>query len=356
MTKKYVFPLSFFFVLLALLLWLSPVVGQKGKPAVIAFYNLENLFDTIDTPDVLDSEFTPESKKAWNSKRYWLKIENMADVISKLGSHENVSGPAIIGLCEMENRTVLEDLVKSPRLSHLKYEIVHYNSPDKRGIDVAMLYQPTFFKPTDSRSVALIINDEEGNRVYSRDMLQVSGNFNGERMHVIVNHWPARRGGEETSSEFRIDAAKLARSLVDSIMAIEKNAKIIVMGDLNDDPTNESVQKHLNAGSDQQNLQLGQLFNAMASLYNQGIGTLAYRDKWNLFDQIILSKPFVTDSKKGYTYISSRVYNESFLAQPEGRYKGYPFRTYVGNNYHGGYSDHFPSYILIGQKSKSRKK
>ena len=322
MTKKYVFPLSFFFILLALLLWLSPVLGEKGKPAVIAFYNLENLFDTIDTPDVIDTEFTPESKKAWDSKRYWVKIENIADVISKMGTIENVTGPAIIGLCEMENRTVLEDLVKSPRLSHLNYEIVHYNSPDMRGIDVAILYQATLFTPSNSRSVPLLIKDEGGKRVYSRDILQVSGSFNGERMHVIVNHWPARRGGEETSSDFRIEAAKLARSLVDSIMAIEKNAKIIVMGDLNDDPINESVKVHLNTSNDKHNLEPEQLFNAMGDLYSQGIGTLAYRDKWNLFDQIILSKSFVTESKKGYKFISSRVYNEPFLAQQEGRYKG----------------------------------
>ncbi len=323
------------------------VESQQMRAGVIAFYNLENLFDTLDTPGVIDTEFTPESPKRWNSERYWAKIDKLAEVISKLGSHEKVPGPAIIGLCEMENRAVLEDLVKSPRISHLNYEIVHYDSPDRRGVDVAMLYQPRYFKVTNSRSVSLIVNGDEGTRLYTRDQLQVSGIFDGEPMHFIVNHWPSRRGGEDRSRPLRNEAARLTRSLVDSIMKIEKDAKVLVMGDLNDDPNNESVRLHLKARDDQNRLKPDQLFNAMGVHFKRGIGTLAYRDQWNLFDQIIITQTFLDKKQKGYRYHSSRVFNESFLAQPEGRFKGYPFRTYVGDNYHGGYSDHFPVYILI---------
>lgn len=330
------------------------VMSQQSK-RIIAFYNLENLFDTIDTPDVIDTEFSYESPKEWGSERYWTKIDRIAEVISKLGSYENIQGPAIIGMCEMENRGVLEDLVKSPRISHLNYKIIHYDSPDSRGIDVAMLYQPGSFKVTNSRSVPLIIRGDDGNRIYTRDQLQVSGIFEGEPMHFIINHWPSRRGGEDKSHLLRNEAASLARSLVDSINATERNARIIVMGDMNDDPIDESIRLYLKARDEQNRLKSGQLFNSMGVHYKQGIGTLCYRDKWNLFDQIILTEAFLKKNSKGFRYNSSRVFNESFLAQQEGRYKGYPFRTYVGDNYHGGYSDHFPTYILI-EKPESAKK
>lgn len=328
-------------------LFQSNARAQPEHAQIIAFYNIENLFDTIDTPDVIDTEFTSGSPKRWDSERYWIKINNLADVISKLGSYDKIDGPAIIGLCEMENRAVLEDLVKALRLKKLNYEIVHYNSPDRRGIDVALLYQPRYFKVTNTRSVPLLITGDNGNRLYTRDQLQVSGIFEGEQMHFVVNHWPSRRGGEDRSSALRNEAARLSRSLVDSIMVIDKKAKVIVMGDLNDDPTDESVRLYLKARDDKNRLKCGQLFNAMGMLFKNGLGTLAYRDKWNLFDQIILTQSFLQKNSKGYRYHSSHVYNESYLAQSEGRYKGYPFRTYVGDNYHGGYSDHFPSYILI---------
>ncbi len=328
-------------------LFQSNVRAQLVHSQIIAFYNLENLFDTIDTPDVIDTEFTSESSKMWNSERYWIKINNLTEVISKLGSYNKIDGPAIIGLCEMENRAVLEDLVKALRKRKLNYEIVHYDSPDKRGIDVALLYQPRYFKVTNSRSVPLLITGDKGNRLYTRDQLQVSGIFEGEAMHFVVNHWPSRRGGEDSSSALRNEAARLSRSLVDSITTINRKAKVIVMGDLNDDPTDESVRLYLKARDDKNRLKCGQLFNAMGMPFKSGVGTLAYRDKWNLFDQIILTQSFLQKNNNSYRYHSSHVYNESYLAQSKGRYKGYPFRTYVGDNYHGGYSDHFPSYILI---------
>lgn len=323
------------------------IIAQKHHSAIVAFYNLENLFDTINTPDVRDGEFTPEGSKNWNSGKYWEKIDNMAYVISQLGTSEGFSGAQVIGLCEMENRAVLVDLVNNSRLKEANYQIVHYDSPDKRGIDVAFLYRSDFFKVTATRSVPLLIKGDDGNRLYTRDHLVVSGLFDGEPMHFIVNHWPSRYGGEERSRGNRVAAARLTRSLVDSIVGTDAEAKVIVMGDLNDDPTNESVRLNLKARQDRNRLKPGQLFNATEIPFKQGKGTLAYRGKWNMFDQMILTPSLVDKSAKGYQFHSVHVYTHPKIVQQTGNYKGYPHRTYVGNNYMGGYSDHFPVYILL---------
>jgi hypothetical protein len=349
---KFMFKYLLFGVLLLILIT-EGVHAQQMRAGIVAFYNLENLFDTINTPGVNDIEYTPESAKRWNSERYWAKIDMIADVISRLGAPEGVPGPAVIGLCEMENRAVLEDLVKSKHIRHLNYQIVHYDSPDRRGIDVALLYQARYFRVTNSKSFPLLVQGDSGSRLFTRDQLVVSGVFDGEPMHFIVNHWPSRFGGEQRSSPARNEAAKLSRILLDSIASIEKYARVIVMGDLNDDPTDESIQVHLNANSDRNRLKAGQLYNTMGPLYKKGVGTLAYRDKWNLFDQIIITQSFLGKNENRYRYHSARVFNEQFLAQQEGRFKGYPWRTYVGNNYHGGYSDHFPVYIMLVKEVRS---
>ncbi len=323
------------------------IIAQKLQGGIVAFYNLENLFDTINTPDVRDGEFTPEGSKNWNSEKYWEKINNMAYVISQLGSAEGLLGPQVIGLCEMENRAVLVDLVSNSNIKENNYQIVHYDSPDDRGIDVALLFQPNFFTVTSTRSVPLLIKGDDGNRLYTRDHLVVSGLFDGEPMHFIVNHWPSRYGGEERSRGNRIAAARMTRSLVDSIVCTDAEAKVIVMGDLNDDPTNESVRLYLKARQDKNRLKPGQLFNATEIPFKQGKGTLAYRGKWNMFDQMILTPSLVDKNDKGYQFHSVHVYTHPKIVQQTGNYKGYPHRTYVGNNYMGGYSDHFPVYILL---------
>jgi hypothetical protein len=326
--------------------------AQNYKAGIIGFYNLENLFDTIDTPDVRDTEFTPGADKKWTGKRYWEKIDNMAHVIAQLGRAEGLPGPAILGVSEIENRLVLEDLVKADAIKHLNFEIVHYDSPDKRGVDVALLYQPRYFKVTNSSSVPLMIQGEDGERIYTRDQLVVSGIFDDEEMHFVVNHWPSRRGGESRSRPLRNEAAKLSRSIVDSILQINKKAKVVVMGDLNDDPNNESVELHLRAKGDPQKLKKTDMYNPMYKLFKNGIGTLAYRDQWNLFDQIILTPAFVGNNYSDYKFRVAKVYNDKSLTVSEGRYKGYPFRTYVGNSYKGGYSDHFPVYIMVIKEAK----
>jgi len=331
---------------------LTLVIGSYSqtslKAGVIGFYNLENLFDTINTEGVLDEEFTPDGPNEWTPERYLAKIERMAGVISRIGEDEKITGgPAILGVSEIENRSVLEDLAAHPYLKNAQYKIVHYNSPDKRGVDVALFYQPRYFTLESSASLELPILDKDGERIYTRDQLLVSGKFMGEDLHVIVNHWPSRYGGEKASRPRRNAAAGLSRSIADSLLKIDSEAKIIVMGDFNDDPINISMKDILKAEDHLDNLKVGDLYNCMFPLYKKGIGSNAYRDNWNLFDQVVVSQGLLGKNYSSLTYYAARVFNKDFLRQQDGRYKGYPFRTYVGNNHQGGYSDHFPVYIIV---------
>lgn len=332
--------------------WLFLSVGCRSykSPQMVAFYNVENLFDTIDAPDVQDSEFTPESKKVWNSGRYYRKLENISSVIAELGRSEKVGAPAVLGLAEVENRNVLMDLVNTIPLEKFNYKFIHKDSPDQRGIDVALIYRPEYFKPSQSKFFPLHITNEDGQSIPTRDVLLASGNFCGERVHFIVCHWPSRYGGTERSIPFRKAAADLVRSVVDSLKAHETDPYIIIMGDLNDDPTDISVKDHLKAGLFSQPIESDSLFNATAHLYLKGRGTLCYRGKWNLFDQFIISPNFLASAKGKFLLLKTGLFDKEFLRQQDGDYKGYPFRTFVGNWYHGGYSDHFPSYILLKRR------
>lgn len=313
---------------------------KKYLATTIAFYNVENLFDTIDDPNTNDAEFLPGGANRWTPQRYQAKLENMARVIAGIGNEMVKGGPAIIGLSEIENRGVLEDLINTPPLKELGYEIVHYDSPDRRGVDVGLIYKPSVFKVTNSTSNRLYMPGRTD--FFSRDQLVVSGELLGEPISVIVNHWPSRRSGPE----YREEAAKLSRHLSDSLMKAHKNAKIFVMGDLNDDPIDRSVAKVLGAKGKPADVKKGDLFNPMWQLHRDGIGSLAYRDAWNLFDQIIVSEPVLNDSK-GWKLHKAKVYNDTFLLQKDGPYAGYPFRTFAGGAYAGGYSDHFPVYLFL---------
>lgn len=321
--------------------------SQEINGTVVAFYNIENLFDTINTPGIRDGEFTPDGAKKWNSERYWEKIENLAVVLSKIGTREGFEYPAVIGLCEMENINVLEDLISNENIKDANYKIVHYDSPDLRGIDVALLYRPDLFQLVSSRSVPLMLTMEDGTRLYTRDQLVVTGNLDGEKIHFIVNHWPSRYGGEEVSRNNRNEAAKVTRAIIDSIAEVEPNAKVIMMGDLNDDPINESVVMYLNAVGDINKLKIGELFNASEMLFKQGKGTLKYRGKWNMFDQMILTPTLINDSTGGYKFHSFHIFDDALVIEQEGRYRGTPLRSYVGRKYLGGYSDHLAVYLLL---------
>jgi hypothetical protein len=318
---------------------------------LIAFYNVENLFDTIDTPGVDDVEFTPGAAKRWNSVRYYQKLDNTARVIAGIGRDEGLpGGPHILGLCEIENREVIEDLVNHASLRHLNYRVVHYNSFDSRGVDVGLVYQADFFVLTASKSYKLPLTSMEGEEYYSRSQLVVSGLLMDEKMHFIVNHWPSRRSGSKASEKLRIEAALLTRSIVDSLQAEDPGAKIVVMGDLNDDPRDVSVTKHLSAIGRDTGLKPGDLYNPMYELFREGVGSLAYRDRWNLFDQMIVSQPLLGDDFSTFKLHAARVYRKDFMTQRDGRYRGYPLRTYVGDQFTAGYSDHFPVYLVIIRK------
>jgi hypothetical protein len=335
------------FLLFPLLAFQQPAANAQGKQAkvlCVAFYNLENLFDTIDDPRTNDDEFTPKGASQWNSKRYYTKLSHLAEVISQIGDEYTKNGPVFIGVSEVENRGVVEDLVHTPPLKSMGYDIVHFDSPDKRGIDVALLYQPKLFQVKSAKTHPLKMADTN---FRTRDILQVDGLLDGELVHVLVNHWPSRSGGETESAPKRDAAADLCLSVVKEIYKDEPGARIIIMGDLNDDPIDESLMKHLKIKTKPENVAQGDLFDPMWQLFRDGIGSLAYRDSWNLFDQIIVSSALMDKKSDGYRYFKAKVFNKKFLVEKEGPYEGYPFRTYSGGVYTGGYSDHFPVYMFL---------
>lgn len=318
------------------------------KVACVAFYNIENLFDTINQDNVIDEEFLPDGMNAWNSSKYWEKQKNIAEVISQIGTDLTPDGPAILGLSEIENRSVLEDLVRQPSIASRNYQVVHIDGPDRRGVDCALLYNPKYFRVTNIQSRPYTLAGDTS--FHTRDQLVVSGLFDSELMHFVVNHWPSRSGGQKRSEHKRIGAAQKTRSIVDSLLAIDPQAKIIVMGDLNDDPVDKSVKEHLNTGGEVENLKTGQLYNPMLKMFKNGIGSLAYRDSWNLFDQVILSQALLGDDKSNYKYYKAQIFNKPFLLQKDGAYKGYPWRSFAGGVYIGGYSDHFPAMVFLIKK------
>ena len=319
------------------------------KVNTIAFYNLENLFDTENDPLTYDDDRTPDGKDHWTEEIYQDKLKNMAKVMAEIGAEVSGSAPTIIGVCETENRKVLEDLVNQETLVEQDYGIIQFDSPDRRGIDVALLYKKKLFTPTHYKAKELLIYDDndKSKRVFTRDQLVVSGVLDGEKIHLIVNHWPSRSGGEKRSRSKRIKAAKLNRQIIDSIFSDDPYAKIITMGDLNDDPSNTSVKDHLNAKRKTSELGIKELYNPMEDLAKQGYGSLAYRDSWNLFDQIIISTELTKKDFSSYRFYQAGIYNKTYLVNAHGRYKGYPYRSFASGSYTGGYSDHFPVYIYL---------
>jgi endonuclease/exonuclease/phosphatase family metal-dependent hydrolase len=320
-------------------------VAQEFVPALVGFYNVENLFDTLDTPGINDEEYTPGSPKQWNTARYERKLDRLSEVIAGMGGDLHPQGLAILGLCEVENKEVVQDLANTPRLQDRNYQVVHVPGPDRRGIDVALMYNPSMFKVLSHKSYRLTMPDKPEFR--TRDQLLVSGVLDGDTVHVIVAHWPSRRGGEKRSAPNRKAAGELGRHIVDSLFARNADARIMYMGDLNDDPVSPSVQRFLGSTGDKARAKDGVLFNPMYAPYQKGVGTLAWRDAWNLFDQIIISPALVTGQGGRYRYYGVRIFNEPYLRQKDGNFAGYPFRTYVGDTYQDGYSDHFPVFLIL---------
>ena len=335
---------------------LNTVAQEKRnfKIHTIAFYNVENLFDTINDINKND-EASPIMEMKFNrSEIYKKKVKNMASVIADIGSDLVNKSPSIVGLSEVENRNVIEDLLNNKHLLNKNYDIVHYDSPDERGIDVGLIYNKDVFKVNSTKSHELIIYDNNSSkRNYTRDQLVVSGLLDNELIHVIVNHWPSRSGGEERSRAGRMAAAELNKKIIDSLQNKYKNAKIITMGDFNDDPHDDSMKKILNAKKHIEDVKTNGIYNPMeVILSDQGIGSNAYRDVWQLFDQILVTEPFLNKKYDSYQFYKAGIFNKSYLINKAGRYKGYPFRSFSWGSFTGGYSDHLPPYIYLIKEIK----
>jgi len=319
--------------------------SQAQKTAILGFYNVENLYDTEKDPIADDSEFLPDGAYQWTPERYKQKLENLAYVISQMGKEQG--GVVVLGVCEVENERVLNDLVSQDAIKHLNYKVAHHDSPDVRGVDVAFIFQGDRFEFIAQKPHTLTIPDNP--RFRTRDQLLLVGVLDKiDTLYLIANHWPSKRGGEARSAPLRMAAAKLTRSIVDSLlMNINQNAKIVIMGDLNDTPNAKCITHGLNAKGKISEVDRIDIFNPMWKMYKDGIGSYAYRDNWELIDQILVSYALLHPKPNSYRYASAHVYSPNFLKTKAGSFQGYPFRTYAGGSYAGGYSDHFPVYIVL---------
>ena len=317
----------------------------EQKIAIIGFYNVENLYDTEDDTLTNDNEFLPDGANQWTQERYQTKLNNLARVIADMGKEQGVV--VVLGFSEIENERVLLDLVATDRLKPLNYGVAHHDSPDLRGVDVAFIYQKDRFRVIGEKAFTLFIPDDP--KFVTRDQFLVTGILDKtDTLHILVNHWPSKRGGEKRSMPKRIAAAQLSRKIVDSLMNVNPMAKIIVMGDFNDNPTAKSIKEHLKPVGKINDLETGGLFNPMWKLYNDGIGSYAYRDSWDLIDMIMVSYGLVKNVKTNtYRYKSTEIFRKSYMVTSTGSFAGYPFRTYAGGVYQGGYSDHFPVFITL---------
>lgn len=317
---------------------------SKFKAYAVGFYNVENLFDTLDNPAINDEEFTPDGKRVWNGVKYKDKVANIASVISQLGLEMCEQGISLLGISEIENDTVIEDLVTHPVIRSRNYDYVHHSSKDGRGIDVALIYDKDVFDPINVVPYTVDIKSMGSSRP-TRDVLLVSGNLDGELVHITVNHWPSRSGGEKRTSKYRNLAAQVNRHILDSLLQMDSESKVFILGDMNDDPNNDSMTKYLRAKSKAKNVGLDDMFNPYSNLHKQGLGTTAYRDRWSLFDQIVMSNGLLNN--RDLKYHKAVIFNKKYMIQKWGRYKGYPFRTFSGDEYQGGYSDHFPVFVYL---------
>jgi len=345
------------FTISLLLVCCVVVSAQKKdfKSAIIGFYNLENFYDTVDNPMVNDEEFLPNGPRNYNAVIYLDKVNKLATVISQIGIDINPDGLALLGVAEVENDTVLNDLVHNKLIAKRGYKIVHYDSPDVRGIDVGLLYNPKYFTVENSDKLFVQLPGGSKDAYFTRDILWVKGKLDGETINIYVNHWPSRVGGEKRSMPARAAAARVCKHHIDSIAKADGYQKVIIMGDLNDDPVSASVAEMLGAKGDPKDVFKGGLFNPWVDLYKKGIGTLAYQDAWGLFDQIIVSYPWLDKNQNGFFFYQQHIFNREFLVENKGRYKGYGMRTWDGNTYRGGYSDHFPTYIIFLKKDAALK-
>lgn len=323
------------------------------KPYKVVFYNLENFFDTINDPETHDDEFTPEGPKKWTEAKYRKKLSNIERVLFDIAAIDR-NYPAVIGVSEVENRSVLEDIVSTPRMLPGNYRIVHYDSPDPRGVDVAFLYRPDVFKLEGCRAIRTEIPGLPNFR--TRDIVTMWGTIEQEPFYFMVAHWPSRLGGKDASAPRREAVGAQMRRIADSVLAENPATKIVAMGDFNDDPTDSSILEALGAKAKMKELEEGDFFNPYYAMLRAGMGTLAYGDAWNIFDNIVVTENLADGGQEGLKLLRSpdskfygNIFRQNYMIQKSGQYKGYPLRTFVGNAFQGGYSDHFPVFIYIGK-------
>ena len=317
----------------------DPAPGRVG----IVFYNCENLFDTIHDPGKDDSEFTPGGKYHYTQKIYEQKIHNIATVLQSMDSND---GPAVIGLAEIENNTVLNDLVRQPEIMGHNYKYVWYNGPDPRGINVAMLYDPKYLRVLESQPLHIDLSGT-GGKICTRDVLHVYGVLCGDTVHLFINHWPSRTGGGQESAPKRAIAALVNRQAIDAVLELSPDAKIIVMGDFNDNPVDSSIAAILKAKKEPGGVSGTGLYNPWADMYKTGAGTEEYKHSWNLFDQVMLSAAFLHNKNHKLQYGKAEIYKPDFIIDHYKGHEGTPHRSFAGPHWINGYSDHFPVILYL---------
>jgi endonuclease/exonuclease/phosphatase family metal-dependent hydrolase len=322
---------------------------EKSGVETVMFYNVENLFDIQDNPLTADDEFTPGGTRRWNYSRFNAKLQNISKVILGASGWQT---PFAIGLCEIENRYVLEKLTESTPLKHYSYSIIHKESPDNRGIDVAMLYRTERFNPLSYLYYSLKTSGDSV--MQTREILHVEGILDGtDTLHFFFNHWPSRFSGLLETHSFRKKAAMYLKQKIDSVMKINPMAKIIAMGDFNDQPDNESMQTTLEALFPTDTVIPERIYNLSAQWQKSARGTLKFQAQWSVFDQIIVSSGLLS-AKKGYSTRpeNARICELPFLFEKDIQYGGKKLnRTYVGFKYHGGFSDHLPVLIELERRN-----
>ena len=356
----------YLYIFVATLLLLLPQYAKaqhKSTDHIIGFYNLENLFDIYDDPVKNDGEYLPDGKNKWTAAKYQKKLTNMASVIKAMAV-ENHQYHTLLGISEIENRHVVEDLVSQPSIVDANYQIIHYDSPDRRGVDVALLYDPEQFTYIDSESlpftfdsprIDFVMSKENQEYFKTRDILMVHGLIDGEDVAVYVAHLPSRVGDKKGSSQLRSRGAEIIYDHAMMMMEKYPGIKVIAMGDMNDNPTDESMDVYLHGMENIKEVGTEDFFSPFRKMLKDGYGSLAYRGVWSIYDLILVNKNLI-DSPDGSLKIKKlgngyygRIFKKPFLLTKKGAYKGYPFRTFSNGSFLGGYSDHLPTYIVIGK-------
>ena len=340
-------PILFLFLLGALFLHLKLFSQNSLEDHYrIMFYNVENLFDTEDDPKTIDEEFLPKGDRYWNNKKFYTKLNRISQVVIAAGQGQL---PIIVGLCEVENQKVLDLLLYKTPLGKLGYKIIHKESPDERGIDVAMLYKKEVFRPLSYR-VYQVTNSKDPS-FKTRDILYVTGLLATDTLHVFVNHWPSKYGGTVETKPERALAANTLRAAVDSIFRINAASKIIIMGDFNDSPFDESITQHLKPVTEFESIINSELYNLAYSKAKENLGTTKFHGKWDLIDQMMVSGALLKSDSGLLTKPELfKIFNAPFLLEEDKTYLGKkPFRTYEGFKYHNGFSDHLP--VLLDLKT-----